>query len=236
MTARSRLKLAVLISGRGSNMLAIARQCLDGRIAAEVVAVLSDRRTALGVAAARGLGLPAAVIEAQQFEAPTAFEAALGAAIDHSGAELVLLAGFMRILSAAFVQRYEGRLLNIHPSLLPHYKGLHTHRRVLAAGACEHGASVHFVTAELDGGPVICQARISVLPGESESSLAARVLRQEHRIYPMAVGLIAAGRLELRGGGILLDGQPLAAPIEAPPALDASGLEAGGTGGAGAHA
>ena len=153
------------------------------------------------------------VIEAAQFENRVLFEAALAEAIERSGAELVVLAGFMRILSAPFVERYTGRLLNIHPSLLPRYKGLGTHRRVLHAGEREHGASVHFVTAELDGGPVICQARVPVRVEDTEQSLAARVVLEEHRIYPLAIGLIAAGRLKLQGTAVMLDGQVLKAPI-----------------------
>jgi phosphoribosylglycinamide formyltransferase-1 len=125
----------------------------------------------------------------------------------------VLLAGYMRILSADFVQQYAGRLLNIHPSLLPRHKGLHTHRRVLEAGENEHGASVHYVSADLDGGPVICQARVAVLATDTEETLAARVLTREHEIYPMAVGLIADGRVQLQDGGVWLDGQPLAEPL-----------------------
>jgi phosphoribosylglycinamide formyltransferase-1 len=213
MNTHGKLKLAVLISGRGSNMAAIARAGLDGQLAAELVLVISDRGDAAGIPAASALGLATAVIEARVYEGRAVFEAALGEAIDRSGAELLVLAGFMRILSAAFVQRYAGRLLNIHPSLLPKYKGLHTHRRVLQAGEREHGASVHFVTDELDGGPVICQARVAVQADDTEQSLAARVVLQEHRIYPMVIGLIAAGRLKLQGATIVLDGQALNAPI-----------------------
>jgi phosphoribosylglycinamide formyltransferase-1 len=224
MSARGKLKLAVLLSGRGSNMLAIAQACRDGVIAAEVVAVITDRREAEGIASARELGLPASVIDAQRLEGRVALETEISAAIDRSGAELVLLAGFMRILSPAFVQHYAARLLNIHPSLLPNYKGLHTHRRVLAAGEAMHGASVHYVSDQLDGGPIICQGRLSVQRDESEQSLAARVLQLEHRIYPFVVGLIAAGRLELRAGTILLDGQTLATPLEGEAALSAASL------------
>jgi phosphoribosylglycinamide formyltransferase 1 len=212
---RGKLKLAVLISGRGSNMAAIARASLAGQIQAEPVIVISDRGNAAGLAAASALGLSTAVIESAQFENRESFEAALAAAIDGSGAQLVVLAGFMRILSAPFVQRYAGRLLNIHPSLLPRYKGLNTHRRVLHAGEREHGASVHFVTAELDGGPVVCQARVPVRADDSEQSLAARVVLEEHRIYPMVIGLIASGRLELRDATVLLDGQAVSAGAHA---------------------
>jgi phosphoribosylglycinamide formyltransferase 1 len=238
MSSRGKLKLAVLISGRGSNMLAIARACLGGSIAAEVVTVISDRREAEGIASAGELGLSTAVVHAKSMEGRVAVESELSAAIDQSGAELVLLAGFMRILSASFVQRYEGHLLNIHPSLLPNYKGLHTHRRVLAAGDAVHGASVHYVSDELDGGPIICQARLSVERGESEQSLAARVLQLEHRIYPLAVGLIATGRLELRAGRIVLDGEALMTPLAADtvPAHGALERTAGDPPGGAAHA
>jgi phosphoribosylglycinamide formyltransferase 1 len=213
MSRAGKLKLAVLISGRGSNLLAIARACRDGWLDAEIGLVLSDRGDAAGLSAAAALGLSTAVIDRVNFATREAFEAALAAAIDGSAAELVLLAGFMRILSAQFAAAFAGRLLNIHPSLLPKYKGLDTHRRVLEAGEREHGASVHFVTAELDGGPVICQGRIAVRAGDSPQSLAARALAVEHRIYALAISLIAAGRLQLRGNTIFLDGSLLATPI-----------------------
>ena len=213
MGRNGKLKLAVLISGRGSNLLAIAQACRDGRLDASIELVLSDRGDAAGLAAAAALGLATAVIDRVKIGTREAFETALAAAIDRSGAELVLLAGFMRILSAPFAAGYAGRLLNIHPSLLPKYKGLDTHRRVLEAGEREHGASVHFVTGALDGGPVICQGRIAVQAGDTPQGLAARVLAVEHRIYALAISLIAAGRLQLRGSTILLDGRVLEAPI-----------------------
>ena len=213
MSRGGKLKLAVLISGRGSNLLASAQACRAGRLEASIELVLSDRADAPGLAAAAALGLDTAVIDRARFATGEAFETALAAAIDRSGAELVPLAGFMRILSAPFAAAYAGRLLNIHPSLLPKYKGLDTHRRVLEAGEREHGASVHFVTGELDGGPVICQGRIAVQAGDSPRSLAARVLAVEHRIYVLAISLIAAGRVQLRGSTILLDGRALEAPI-----------------------
>lgn len=212
MNAGSRLGVVVLISGQGSNMAAIARACARGAIAAEVVGVIADRE-APGIALAQSLSLATQIIAAGRFADRSGFEMALAEAIDGCNAELVVLAGFMRILSAWFVHRYADRLLNIHPSLLPQYKGLHTHRRVLQAGEREHGVSVHLVTAELDGGPVICQARVAVLPGDTEARLAARVQAEEHRIYPRVIGLIASGRLQLKAGGILLDGRALAAPL-----------------------
>jgi phosphoribosylglycinamide formyltransferase-1 len=211
MDRRGRLRLAVLISGRGSNMLAVAGACASGQLDAQITLVLSDRNEAGGLAAAAAQGLATGAISAASREQ---FESATATAIDAASADLVLLAGFMRVLSPGFVTRYTGRMLNIHPSLLPSHKGLHTHRRALEAGDREHGASVHFVTAELDGGPVICQARVPVLPGDTEHSLAARVLVQEHRLYPFAVNLIAAGRLRLRDSSILLDGRALRVPLE----------------------
>ncbi|HEX4025472.1 MAG TPA: phosphoribosylglycinamide formyltransferase [Steroidobacteraceae bacterium] len=211
--AGGKLRVAILISGRGSNMAAIAQACAAQRIGATVVQVIADRAGANGIALAASLGLPAQTIAAAQFQDRSAFETALQAALERHGAELVVLAGFMRVLSERFVRRYAGRLLNIHPSLLPKHKGLQTHRRVLEAGEREHGVSVHFVTEELDGGPVICQARLQVTPDDTEHSLAARVQRLEHRIYPEVIGLIASGRLQLRGAGVVLDGHPLTAPL-----------------------
>jgi phosphoribosylglycinamide formyltransferase 1 len=213
MMAREKLRLAILISGRGSNMQAIAQACAREQIAAQIVRVIADRPAATGIAIARSLGLTGVVIEGAGFPDRDEHEHAIGAEIERSGAQLILLAGYLRILSASFVQRYAGRLLNIHPSLLPKHKGLHTHRRVLEAGENEHGASVHFVSADLDGGPVICQGRVAVLPADTEEALAARVLIREHRIYPMAVGLIAEGRVQLQGAQVFLDGQPLAQPL-----------------------
>jgi phosphoribosylglycinamide formyltransferase 1 len=213
MSRDGKLRLAVLISGRGSNLIAIAQACREDRLDASIELVLSDRGDAAGLAAAAALGLATAVIERAAFPNREAFETALAAAIDRSGAELVLLAGFMRILSAPFAATYAGRLLNIHPSLLPKYKGLDTHRRVLESGEREHGASVHFVTGQLDEGPVIVQGRIALRAGDSPQSLAGRVLVMEHRIYALAISLIAAGRLQLRGDTILLDGRVLEAPI-----------------------
>lgn len=217
MTAapRTRLKLAVLISGRGSNMLAIARACAEGRVAAEVVLVLADVADAAGLDVARALGIPAEAIafapQADRRAAKQAFEAALTARLAAAQPDLVVLAGFMRVLSADFVARFAGRILNIHPSLLPAYKGLHTHERVLAAGDREHGASVHYVTAALDDGPVLLQARVPVLPGDTPESLSARVQRQEHIIYPQVIQWIAEGRLGCKDGQALFDGTPLRA-------------------------
>jgi phosphoribosylglycinamide formyltransferase 1 len=203
------LPFAVLISGRGSNMLALARAAREGRIDGEVAAVISDRPDAAGLAAARDLGLSTRALEPEPGADRAAYGRALAAAVERSGAGLVVLAGFMRILDGSFVRRFEGRLLNIHPSLLPAHRGLHTHRRVLAAGERRHGCTVHFVVEELDAGPAIIQGVIDVRAGEDEAALSARVQRLEHIIYPRAVGWFAAGRLAWRDGAPWLDGRPL---------------------------
>jgi phosphoribosylglycinamide formyltransferase-1 len=214
MSGREPLPLAIVISGRGSNMLAIAHACRTGAIPARIARVIADRATADGLTAAAHLGLPTALITSAPGADRSRFEAALSQEIDASGAEVIALAGFMKILSAPFVARYTGRLLNIHPSLLPLFKGLHTHRRALSENAGQHGASVHFVTAELDGGPVILQASLQVAHDETEQSLAARVQRLEHRIYPQVIGWMATGRLAWRDGAPWLDGAPLARPVQ----------------------
>lgn len=194
-------------------MEAIADACQRDLINAKIVRVIADRGDAAGIESARGRGLPATVVDRHQYPDRAQHEAAVADVISSCDAQLVALAGYMRILSPEFVQRHAGRMLNIHPSLLPRYKGLHTHRRVLQAGESEHGASVHFVSAELDDGLVICQARVPILPGDTEDSLAARVLTREHTLYPMAIGLIAAGRLQLQDGRIMLDGRALSTPL-----------------------
>jgi phosphoribosylglycinamide formyltransferase-1 len=210
--------LAVLISGAGSNMVAIANACASGSINARIAIVISDLPSAGGLARANALGIATAVVDRQAFRTDgrpdrAAFEAALGAAIDESNADLVLLAGFMRVLSPGFVARYQGRLLNIHPSLLPRHKGLDTHARVLAAGDRLHGASVHFVTPELDGGPVIAQAAVPVLPGDDIASLSARIHAREHILYPMVIQWMTQGRLQWDGAPVL-DGKPLTAAVQ----------------------
>jgi phosphoribosylglycinamide formyltransferase-1 len=207
------LRIAVLISGRGSNMLAIARACAEGRIAGRIVLVLSDVPDAGGIQAARDLGLTAETVpfvpQSDRQAAKQVFETALARRLEGSKPDLVVLAGFMRVLSADFVARFPGRILNIHPSLLPAYKGLHTHERVLASGEREHGASVHYVTAALDDGPLLLQARVPVLPGDTTETLSARVQRQEHIIYPQVIQWIAEGRLGCKDGQALFDGAPL---------------------------
>jgi len=207
------LPLAVLVSGNGSNLQALLDAAARGEIHVEPRVVVSDRPGAYALERAARAGVGARVLEARDYADRASYDAALGELLDASGAELVALAGFMRVLSPCIVQRWAGRMLNIHPALLPSYRGLHTHRRVLAAGERVHGASVHFVTEELDGGPVVVQARTPVLDGDDETQLAARVLRVEHRIYPLAVGWFASGRLELRDGRPHLDGVALDAPV-----------------------
>jgi phosphoribosylglycinamide formyltransferase-1 len=211
--SRAPLELAILISGRGSNMVAIARACLAGQINARVRVVISDRQGVAGLGAARELGIEALTIPWPGATGREDFEYALSEALDTRRIDLVVLAGFMRILSPGLVDRYAGRMLNIHPSLLPKYTGLHTHRRALEAMDKEHGASVHFVTAELDGGPLVLQSRVPILPGDTEAGLSARVQATEHIIYPQVIGMMADGRLAWNEGRVRLDGEILDAPL-----------------------
>ena len=189
----------LLISGRGSNMRAL----VEARTGVEMRAVISNRPDAQGLEWAKGRGLATAVVDHKAFPDREAFDAALQRAIDAHRPDMVLLAGFMRILTDGFIARYERRLLNIHPSLLPLFPGLHTHRRALEAGVKVHGATVHFVTGQLDGGPIVTQSVVPVLPGDGEESLAARVLAIEHRIYPQAVRWLAEGRIEFNAAGVV---------------------------------
>lgn len=212
MTGADPLRLAILISGRGSNMAAIARVCAEGRINARVGLVLAERGGIAGLDTARGLGIETLTVPWRGATERAGFERDLDAALAAAAPDVIVLAGFMRILSREFVEARIGRILNIHPSLLPKYRGLHTHRRVLEAGDPAHGASVHFVTAELDGGPVILQSRVAVRPGETEDALSARVQATEHTIYPRVIGWLADGKLAWRDGA-WLDGQPLDAPV-----------------------
>jgi phosphoribosylglycinamide formyltransferase-1 len=219
--SRAPLELAILISGRGSNMVAIARACLAGQINARVQVVISDRPDVAGLASARDLGIEALTIPWPGAGDREGFERALGEALDARRPQLIVLAGFMRILSPQFVTRYAGRMLNIHPSLLPKYTGLHTHRRALEAMDHEHGASVHFVTPELDGGPVVLQSKVPVLPHDTEAALAARVQGTEHIIYPKVIGMVADGRLAWDEGRVLLDGKVLETPLVEKPSANA---------------
>ncbi|WP_449431557.1 phosphoribosylglycinamide formyltransferase [Pseudomonas putida] len=203
--------VVVLLSGSGSNLQALIDSSRAEDSPVRIRAVVSNRADAYGLQRAAAAGIDSAVLEHTGFDGREAFDAALMARIDSFAPDLVVLAGFMRILSGDFVRHYQGRLLNIHPSLLPRYKGLHTHRRALEAGDAEHGCSVHFVTEELDGGPLVVQAVVPVAPDDSVDSLAQRVHQQEHQIYPLAVRWFAEGRLRLGEQGALLDDQPLAA-------------------------
>ncbi len=193
-------RIVILISGRGSNMEAIVRACAEQRWPAAVVAVIANRGDAGGLAHAREHGIATAVVDHKAHGSREAFDDALAATVDGFEPDLVVLAGFMRILGATFVQRYEGRFLNIHPSLLPAFPGLHTHRRALQTGCKVVGATVHFVTAELDHGPIVMQAAVPVLPGDDEHTLSARVLASEHVIYPLSVRWFVEGKLRLEQG------------------------------------
>jgi phosphoribosylglycinamide formyltransferase-1 len=190
-------KCVILISGRGSNMQAILR----ARLPLEIAAVLSNDETAAGLEIARAAGVRTAAVDHRGYANRAEFDARLAEEIDRHAPDLVVLAGFMRILGHAFVSHYAGRLINIHPSLLPAFPGLHTHRRALEAGVRLHGCTVHFVTAEVDHGPIIAQAAIPVLPGDDEDTLAARVLEQEHRIYPQALAWLARDAIALGADG-----------------------------------
>ena len=203
--------VVVLLSGTGSNLQALIDSMRTGDNPVRIAAVISNRSDAYGLQRARDAGIDTRSLDHKAFDGREAFDRALIELIDAFNPKLVVLAGFMRILSADFVRHYEGRLLNIHPSLLPKYKGMHTHQRALDAGDSEHGCSVHFVTEELDGGPLVVQAVVPVESDDSAQTLAQRVHAQEHRIYPLAVRWFAEGRLILGDQGALLDGQLLAA-------------------------
>ncbi|MGI4842135.1 MAG: phosphoribosylglycinamide formyltransferase [Janthinobacterium lividum] len=199
--------IVILISGRGSNMEAIVRAMESEAWPARIAAVVSNKPEAKGLQFAQARGIPTAVVPSKEFATRAEFDAALQETIDRFAPDLVVLAGFMRILTAPFVEHYAGRMLNIHPSLLPLYPGLGTHQQALAAGDKEHGATVHFVTAELDHGPIVAQARVPVLPGDTEDTLSARLLVEEHKLYPYAVRLFVEDRLSIEHGDVrILDG------------------------------
>lgn len=206
--------IVVLISGSGTNLQALIDAVANGDIHGEIRGVISNRPEVAGLERARRAGIPARVINHQDFSDRDTFDQALMAAIDQHQPDLVVLAGFMRVLTPAFVGHYEGRLINIHPSLLPDFRGLHTHERALEAGVQLHGCSIHFVNTELDGGPVILQASVPVLPDDTPQTLAARVQQQEHRAYPRVIQWFCQGRLTLRNGQVWLDEKPLQAPLQ----------------------
>ncbi|MEJ2059803.1 MAG: phosphoribosylglycinamide formyltransferase [Gammaproteobacteria bacterium] len=210
----SSCKIVVLISGTGTNLQALIDACGAGEIPGQIVAVIGNRPGAGGLERARRAGIPAECLDHRDYATREAFDQALMQVIDRYAPDLVCLAGFMRILTPAFTTHYLGRMLNIHPSLLPDYRGLHTHARALADGVREHGASVHFVTPDLDGGPVVVRVRVPVHADDTPETLAARVLEQEHRLYPAATTWFCAGRLKLNAGRVILDGAPLDHPLE----------------------
>ncbi len=213
-TDRQPLRLAVLISGSGSNLQALidASQHPDSPYA--IGLVISNRDDAFGLERAQRAGIPTRTLSHRGFKTRTDYDTALADLLSQEAPGLIALAGFMRILTPDFVEQWQGRMLNIHPSLLPSYRGLHTHERVIETGDPVHGATVHFVTAELDGGPAVLQARVPVFPDDDPARLAARVLEQEHRIYPLAVRWFSEGRLALTSDGrTQLDGKPLDSPV-----------------------
>ena len=219
VSTRPRLRLAVLASGRGSNLQAILDAIARGELDAEVVAVFSDRPQAVALARARAAGIDAIAVSPRDFASRAQFDERLFSRVDRVHPDVIVCAGYMRLISAEAVEARPGRMLNIHPSLLPAFKGLHTHRQALEAGVVEHGASVHFVTADLDGGPVVAQARVPVHACDTEATLAARVLEREHPLLLATLREFAAGRIALVDGAVTRDGVALAGPLQ----LDATG-------------
>ncbi len=201
------LNVVVLISGRGSNLQSIIDETRARALPVRLQAVISNRADAYGLVRAREAGIPTAVLDHRQFASRAHYDQALAELIDRYEPGLVVLAGFMRVLGRPFVDHYAGRLINIHPSLLPAFPGLDTHARALASGVKQHGATVHFVVPEVDAGPIIIQATVPVLPGDTEEALASRVLQEEHCIYPLAIRWFADGRLQIQGNQVLLDGR-----------------------------
>jgi phosphoribosylglycinamide formyltransferase 1 len=212
----SRLPIAILISGRGTNMRVIAERAAARNLPVEVRVVVSDKSSAEGLQSAAAMNIATRVLEPRTFVDRPAYDRALIGLLAQYQPKLIVLAGFMRILTSEFIGAFAGRILNVHPSLLPKYAGLHTHRRALAAGEVVHGVSVHFVTEQLDGGPIVLQAEVPVLPGDTEATLSARVQQGEHRIYPQVIDWFARGRLMLKDSRAWLDGQPLDAPLREP--------------------
>jgi len=218
--SRSRRRVAVLISGRGSNMTSLLAAASDPAYPAEIALVLSNRPEAPGLATAREHGVATVAIDHKHHLSREEFERAMQEVLEARGIELICLAGFMRLLTPWFVERWTGRMINIHPALLPLYKGLHTHERALADGVKLHGASVHFVVPGMDEGPIIAQAAVPVLDGDTPATLGARVLAQEHVIYPLALGLLAGGRLMIEGARVRISGEaPQTSALVAPQVL-----------------
>ena len=213
MTGTGRLRVAVLISGSGSNLQAIIDSVNKQKLPVELIAVLSDRPDAYGLQRARMAGIPAIAIDYKRFASRSDYDAQLAKELAALHADLIVLAGYMRILPESIVNAYLGRMLNVHPSLLPAYPGLNTFARALAAGEQWHGSTVHFVIPELDAGPAIIQYRIAIRPDDTESTLRSRVQTGEYRIYPEAIRWIAEGRLRLTGTSVLLDDKPLNGPV-----------------------
>jgi len=215
--AQEKTGIVVLISGNGSNLQAIIDAMETSGLPVAIRAVISNRSSAYGLQRAARANIHTQTIDDRDYPNRASYETVLQTAIDSYAPDLIVLAGYMRILSPGFVSHYEGRMMNIHPSLLPHFRGLHTHRRALEARVSEHGASVHFVTKELDGGPLIVQARVPVLPDDDADRLAKRVLAMEHRIYPLAIRWYAEGRLRMRDGQPCLDDKLLSQAVDYKP-------------------
>ncbi|GJD46867.1 Phosphoribosylglycinamide formyltransferase [Methylobacterium cerastii] len=211
MATKPKTRVAILISGRGSNMVSLIEAAKAPGYPAEIVLVLSNRPDAAGLAHARSVGITAHAIDHRAFPDRATFDAALDAELRAAGVELVCLAGFMRVFSAGFVEAWAGRMINIHPSLLPLFKGTHTHAQALAAGVRLHGCTVHYVVPELDAGPIVAQAAVPVRAGDDPDSLAARVIVQEHRLYPAALALVAGGGARLQGDRVVIEDDGAAA-------------------------
>lgn len=205
----SPIKLVVLISGNGSNLAAIIRKIQQGTLSAKIVQVISNRPDAYGLTRAKDANIPSTIINHEDFESRESFDQALMKCIDQFKPDLIVLAGFMRILSDSFVEHYLGKMINIHPSLLPKYQGLNTHQRVLDDGEKEHGVTVHYVTPELDSGPIVLQAKVPILEGDDSDSLRLRVHQAEHQVYPEAIRRIAAGQVTFREGVVYYDNEPI---------------------------
>ncbi len=202
-------RVVVLISGGGTNLQALIDAQENGELPIKICAVVSNKDNVKGLERAEKHKIPAIVIDHHHFDSRETFDQRLQEIIDAQAPDIVVLAGFMRILTEGFTKHYEGRMINIHPSLLPKYQGLHTHRRAIEAGDSEHGATVHFVTAELDGGPPIVQARVAIDSTDDEHSLAFKVLQEEHKIFPWALKMLATGRVKMEAGKAYLDSEPL---------------------------